>query len=240
MPQSEPLSLDALTQDVTTLTFDCYGTLIEWETGILAAVRSVFGPMGLAAPDPAILEAYARAEARVEAGPYMTYRRVLETVARDLAAEFGLRVTDDQAGAIARSLPSWRAFPDTVAAMHRLRKRFRLGVISNVDNDLFAGTVATNQLPIDWVVTAEQCSSYKPSLNNFRVAMNAQGLTPRTMLHVAESLYHDVKPCRVLGIRSVWVHRRAGRDGSGATMPADATPDLRVTSLAELADALGV
>jgi 2-haloacid dehalogenase len=229
-----------LTQDVTTLTFDCYGTLIDWETGILAAVRPVFGPAGVVPTDAELLEAYAIAEAGLESGPYQPYRTVLAGVMRELSSRFGVKIDDHQAGAIARSLPTWRAFPDTIAAMHRLRRRFRLGVISNVDDDLFAGTRDTNALPVDWVVTAEQCRSYKPSEKNFRVAMEAHGLTQRTVLHVAESLYHDVAPCRALGVRSVWVHRRAGRPGSGATHPASAVPDLRVTSLAELADALGV
>ncbi len=239
-----------LLQGVTTLTFDCYGTLVDWESGILSAVRSVFGPSGPS--DPQILEAYAQIEAKLEASPgpaassqppghaHLLYREVLTRVMRELASRFGVSIDHTQAGAIARSLPSWRAFPDTLDALHRLRSRFKLGVISNIDDDLFEGTRRTNALPIDWVVTAQQCRSYKPSLNNFRAAMAAQNLSPETMLHVAESLYHDIAPCRELGIRCVWVHRRAGREGFGATHPASATPDLRVVSLAELADVLGV
>lgn len=229
---------DSLLQGITTLTFDCYGTLIDWESGILSAVRSVIGNSHLT--DDQILHAYARAEEALEGGPYMPYAQVLRDVMRQIAAEFHVPLTEHQSGAIAASLPSWKAFPDTVAAMHRLRTRFKLGVISNIDDDLFAGTQRTSALPIDWLITAQQCGSYKPSPNNFRQAMAAHHLTPATMLHVAESLYHDIAPCRALGIRCIWVHRRHGKEGSGATFPAHATPSARVTSMTQLATLLHV
>jgi 2-haloacid dehalogenase len=217
------------------LSFDCYGTLIDWERGILGALRRVLARHAAAVDDGTLLAAYARAERDLEAGPYQPYRRVLDAVMERLATEFRFPLSSlSERRALSESLGQWDAFPETAAALAALQKRFRLAVISNVDNDLFAGTAPKLGVRPDAFVSAQQCRTYKPSLNNFRVAMERMGAGPGDLMHVAESLYHDIAPARELGIRCVWVNRR-GSAGPGASGSASATPDLEVPDLATLA-----
>ncbi len=135
-------------------------------------------------------------------------------------------------------LRSKHAFPDTVEALTRLKTKYKLAIISNTDDDLFAATVRNLGVEFDYVITAEQCRTYKPSRNNFLEALERLGLPREQVLHVAQSIYHDVVPTRALGISSVWVNRRKGLLGSGATLPAEGRPDLEVTDLKSLADLL--
>lgn len=218
------------------ITFDCYGTLVDWESGILATLRPLLAQHGVGVDDESILAAYARAEAAVEEGPYRRYREVLGEVVGLLGAEFGFVPGAEQRESLARSLPEWPLFPDTVAALERLSRRYRLGILSNVDDDLFARTAARLKVPFTWVVTAEQVGSYKPAIANFETLIERVGLPVDALVHAAQSLFHDVKPARFLGLATVWVDRRGDRAG-GATLPVDAEPDLRVPSLAALADA---
>jgi 2-haloacid dehalogenase len=134
------------------LTFDCYGTLIDWETGIADALRVA----GASGSDDELLEAFGRHEARLEAGPYLTYREVLEGALRGVAADFGFEPTDEQVAAFAGSVGDWPAFPDSAAALAALKRRFRLGVITNCDDDLFALSNRRLGVDFDWVVTAQQ------------------------------------------------------------------------------------
>ena len=137
------------------------------------------------------------------------------------------------------SLRDWPPFDDTVAALRRLGRRFRLGILSNVDDDLFADSARLLEVEFAPVVTAQQAGAYKPSRRNFELLLERAGAPRERVLHVAESLFHDVAPARALGLATVWVDRRAGQEGSGATPSATATPDARVESLAALADLLG-
>lgn len=222
------------------LTFDCYGTLINWESGILAALQPIFAAAGRTVSGEGILELYAAVEAREEAGPYRSYREILESTVRRMAARLVIPLPEAQATVLAGSIGAWPPFPDTIAALQRLKTRYKLAVISNVDDDLFAGTAKSLGNPFDAVITAQQARSYKPSANNFRVALERIGEPVDKILHCAQSLFHDIAPARSLGFSTVWVDRRAGRHGTGATPKSDATPDLRVESMAELADAAGV
>ena len=215
------------------LTFDCYGTLIDWESGILGEVRPLLAARGIPARDEEILARYAEFEAREERGPYKLYREVLRNVMSELGRVFDLRLPPAQLTPLGDSLGDWPAFAETPAALAALQRRFRLAVISNIDNDLFALTTPKLGVALDATITAQQCRSYKPSLNNFRTAIGKLGVAPEEVVHVAESRYHDIAPARSLGIRSVWVNRRAGVPG--ASGGADATPDLEVASLSELA-----
>lgn len=217
------------------LTFDCYGTLIDWEAGIAGALRGVCARHGLRRSDEELLALFAATEAPVQAGPFRPYREVLRETMRLLADRLGLAPGPEDLDALATSLPAWPPFPDTVPALRVLSRRFRLGVISNVDDDLFAGTAAQLGIGFDWVVTAQQVRSYKPSRNNFHRALERIGLPSDQVLHVAQSLFHDVGPARSLGLATVWVNRRAGRTGSGATPEASVRPDLEVPDLATLA-----
>lgn len=223
------------------LTFDCYGTLIDWETGILAGLAPVLARAGVARGDDELLEVYAKHEAALEAGPYLTYREVLAGSLRGLAADLGVQgLTDAEVATFAGSVVDWPAFADSAAALARLKERFRLGVITNCDDDLFAGSNARLGVAFDWIVTAQQARSYKPSLNNFDVAFARIDVPRERILHVAQSLFHDHVPARQAGLTSVWIDRRQGREGFGATPPAEAAPDLTVPdmkSFAELATA---
>jgi 2-haloalkanoic acid dehalogenase type II len=217
------------------LTFDCYGTLIDWEAGILAGLRPVMAASGVPASDDLLLETYARHEAALEAGPYRRYREVLAEALRGVGADLGATVSDEDAAAFGASVPAWPAFADSAEALATLHARYRLGVLTNCDDDLFAGSSRRLGDPFDMVVTAQQVGAYKPSLRGFAMVTERFGIPRERILHVAQSLFHDHVPAKRLGMATVWVDRRHGRPGSGATPPADATPDLVVPDMATIA-----
>jgi 2-haloacid dehalogenase len=217
------------------LTFDCYGTLIDWEAGILAGLRVALETHGIDTPDDAALEAFARHEAEVEAGTYRPYREVLGQVLEAMLGHVGTAPTPEERAAFGGSVADWPAFPDSAAALARLHERFKLGVITNCDDDLFAASEAKLGLTFDWVVTAQQAHRYKPNPRGFELMFERVGLPPTRILHVAQSLFHDHVPAKRLGLSTVWVDRRGSRPGFGATPPAEATPDLSVPDMATLA-----
>ena len=220
------------------LTFDCYGTLIDWEAGISTGIRNVLDAHGAGGgiDDEALLVAYAEAEAELEAGPYLPYRDVLGQALRRVCAAHGIAPTDTEVEGFGGSVADWPAFPDSADALARLARRFRLGVITNCDDDLFAASNRRLGVTFDWVVTAQQLGSYKPDPRNFRLALEKIGLPRERILHVAQSLYHDHVPARALGLATAWIDRRHGRPGSGATPPATAVPDVTAASMAAFAD----
>jgi len=222
------------------VTFDCYGTLIDWEQGILNALQPVLAPHGIEVGEDELLERYARHEAALEAGTYVPYRDVLAESVRGLCGEFGFSPSDDDARGFAQALGDWPAFHDTAPALRRLHERFRLGVITNCDRDLFALSNRRLGVTFDWVVTAQDAGAYKPSDTPFELAFETIDVPRDRILHAAQSLFHDHVPGKKLGLTTVWVDRRQGRPGSGATPPASATPDLTVPDMRTLADvALG-
>ncbi len=226
--------------DVDVLTFDCYGTLIDWEAGILAGLRPLAGPAADGIADDELLERYAAAEAEVESGPYLRYREVLAHAGATVLRGLGAEPDGDALGAFGGSVVDWPAFPDSTDALTRLHRRFRLAVITNCDDDLFAASARRLGIEFDEVVTAQQAGAYKPSHRNFELAFGRLAVPRARILHVAQSLFHDHVPARELGLASVWIDRRRGRAGSGATPEAVATPDAAVASMAEFADlALG-
>jgi 2-haloacid dehalogenase len=218
------------------LTFDCYGTLIDWEAGIAGGLQAVIGGAGIEARDDDLLERYARHEAVLEAGPYQTYRRILAEAMRRVCAEVGVEPPDDDVARFAGGVGEWPAFADSAHALRALARRFRLGVITNCDDDLFAGSQRRLEVTFDWVVTAEQARNYKPSLANFELAFERIGLPRERILHVAQSLFHDHVPAKSLGLATVWIDRRRDRPGFGATPPAEATPDLVAPDMASFAE----
>jgi len=221
--------------DFDVLTFDCYGTLIDWESGILAAIRPILDGHGIEAADEAILEAFGRHEAELEAGPYKRYRDILGGVLTSMLEHFGQAPTDEEVARFGGSVADWPAFPDSAEALASLHRRFRLGVITNCDDDLFAASAARLGFEPDWVITAQQAKRYKPNPRNFELAFERIGLPPKRILHVAQSLFHDHVTAKRLGLSTVWVDRRGSRPGSGATPPAAAKPDLVVPDMATLA-----
>jgi 2-haloacid dehalogenase len=218
------------------LSFDCYGTLIDWEAGLLAAAGRLLGTGARDVADDRILEAFARHEQQLEAGPYLSYRAVLAEVARALGAELGRPVSDAAAAAFGSSVADWPAFPDSHAALERLQARFRLAILTNCDDDLFEASRQRLGIRFDTVVTAQQVGSYKPDRRNFEALLERLAIPRERVLHVAQSLFHDHVPARALGFTTVWVDRRQGLVGAGATPPAEVTPDLVVPDLAGLAD----
>ena len=219
------------------LTFDCYGTLIDWEAGLLAALREAL-PDADGVGDDALLESYAGYEAEAERPPYRSYREVLATGLRGVTADLGLEVADDAVGRFSESVPDWPAFPDSGEALARLHDRYRLGVITNCDTDLFAASERRLGVTFDWVVTAQMARSYKPARAGFELAFETIGAPRERILHVAQSLFHDHVTAKALGLHTVWIDRRHDRPGSGATPPAQAEPDATYPSMEAFADAV--
>src|SRR5579862_6034185 len=217
------------------LTFDCYGTLINWEAGILAALRPIFLAHGKTIDDSVALQMYGDFEQRSEQGAFQPYCDVLSSVVRQFGAELGFSPSEQEVRSLPNSLPAWEPWPDTVAALHGLKTRYRLAILSNVDDDLFALTRPKLEVEFDEVVTAGQAKAYKPSLKLFELALERIQAPAHRVLHVGQSIYHDVVPAQKLGLATVWVNRPSARPGVGAVKAAQATPDLTVSSLEQLA-----
>jgi 2-haloacid dehalogenase len=220
------------------ITFDCYGTLINWEAGILGCIHRILAAHGKDTDDATILRLYGDFEARAEQGEYRRYREVLQSVVRQFGEQFGFSPTESETQSLPESLPHWKPWADTVSTLRELQKHFRLAIISNVDDDLFVGTRAQLGVTFDQIVTAQQAGAYKPSLKIFELALTRIGVPAHRILHVGQSIYHDVLPARSLGLATVWVNRPSPRAGVGAVKAADGRPDLQVSSLVELASAV--
>lgn len=223
-------------EEFDALTFDCYGTLVDWERGILDGIRAAVGDR-LAAPEEELLEEYARHEAALEAGDYLRYREVVAAALRGICADRGVELSDAEAAAFGNSVGDWPPFPDSAAALAGLATRFRLGVITNCDDDLFARTRARLGVDFAWIVTAEQARGYKPRIETFELAFERIDVPRERIIHVAQSLFHDHVPAKQLGMTTVWIDRRGGRRGSGATPPASASPDMTFAGMRSFAAA---
>ena len=213
------------------LTFDCYGTLIDWERGIGEAFAAAAHADGVTLDRAAVLGAYHELEPRIQGERYRRYREVLALAARAVADRLGWRLAPGREAFLPDSLPEWPPFPDTNDALRRLKDAgHRLVILSNVDDDLLAGTRRHLGVEFDFVVTAQQVGSYKPALGHFTTARERIGAAP--WAHVAQSYFHDVQPARALGLPTVWINRKGERppDGRGA--------DHEFRTLAEAADFL--
>lgn len=211
------------------ITFDCYGTLIDWEAGIGQAFARAAARDGVRLNPSAVLQAYLELEPAVEAEAFRPYREVLAETARRVAARLGWRLDPARATFLAESLPDWPAFDDTNPALERLARRgYRLGILSNVDDDLLAGTLRHLTVTFDLVVTAQQVRSYKPAPAHFLRAR--ERLAGRRWLHAAQSYFHDVAPARALGVPVAWINRKQ------EPAPAGAAPDRVFATLTGLAD----
>lgn len=219
------------------LTFDCYGTLINWEAGILSALHRILSAHGKDLDDATMLKLYGDFELLAEQGTFRPYKEVLQLVVRQFADELHFTPTPQELRSLSDSLASWKPWPDTVAALRQLKSRFRLAILSNVDDALFAGTRLQLEVEFDAVITAQQAQAYKPSLKIFEFALSRINAPAHRVLHVGQSIYHDVVPAQTLGLATVWVNRPSARPGVGAVKAANATPDLTVSTLEELAAA---
>ena len=227
------MALDSDAYDA--LTFDCYGTLIDWATGISRALQPMLQNHDVAVEDDDLFRLYARFEHDVESGKYVKYREVLRRVARRLGDHFGFTPTNAELERFSDSVGQWPVFDDTNDALAQLSEHFRLAVVSNVDNDLFHDTARHFTVEFDDVITGEQVGAYKPELSPFETAFTRLGVPPNRLLHVAQSVYYDVNPAGRMGISCVWVQRYGERfdPPTPQTAPVCTVPDL-----SSLADAL--
>jgi 2-haloacid dehalogenase len=219
-----------------TLTFDCYGTLIDWETGILSVLRPMLATHRSFLSNAQILEFYSDLEAEAEHREFQPYREVLQTVVGGFGQRLGFKPSKVELRSLPESLATWRPFPDTVGALRKLHARYRLAIISNVDDDLFAHSAVKLEVPFDFVVTAQQARAYKPSKKIFQLAEQTIRIPRSEWLHVGQSIYHDVIPAKSLGIATAWVNRPSARPGAGAAKAASSQPDLEVPDLRSLAE----
>jgi 2-haloacid dehalogenase len=218
---------------LTTLTFDCYGTLIDWETGAITVLRPLLLRHGIGLPDDEIVAAFQDIDGALCEPPYKPYRAVLAGVVEGFGRRFGFRVEAADREALVSSVGSWRPFPDTVAALQVLGSRYRLAIISNIDDDLFAITARQLGVEFDLVVTAEQARYYKPHPAIFEEALRRLAVEPRCIAHVAEGVT-EIPPARRLGCTTIWVRR----NGRSARLLTEA-PDLEVPDLNFLLPPLG-
>jgi len=216
------------------LTFDCYGTMIDWESGIFSALRPILAAHQQSISDSALLELYSELELKAESGEFLCYRDVLQSVVRGFGERLGFSPNDAEVRSLPESLANWQPFPDTVEALRKLKSRYQLAVISNVDDDLFASTAPKLGVAFDHVITAQQAGCYKPCMRMFKLAEDRIGVSREQWLHVGQSIYHDVIPAQSLGIATVWVNRRSPRPGAGAAKAASGKPDLEVPNLRTL------
>ena len=233
--------------DFKVLTFDCYGTLIDWESGMIEALRPLTGKVGRPLTRNEILEAHAFHESSQQRQtPAKPYRDLLPIVFKRLAEQWGVSVTREQCAAYGRSVGNWPAFADSPGALQYLKQFYTLVILSNVDNESFEGSRKRLQVEFDAVVTAEDAGSYKPDIRNFEHMMERLGaglggttIGKQDILHTAESLFHDHKPANRFGVASCWIYRRYQDQGFGATMDPGDMPrfDFKFTSLAALAKA---
>jgi 2-haloacid dehalogenase len=216
------------------LSFDCYGTLVDWESGILAALGPVFATHNINPTDGEILKLYTEIERRAEEDKFSEYKEVLRRVVREIGNRLGFVPSPPELNCLVDSLKNWRPFPDTFGALQTLKKTFKLAIISNIDDDLFAFSAKHLKVEFDWIITSEQAKSYKPSLHNFKFAIERIGVSPEKILHVAQSIHYDIIPARILGLSTVWVNRKKSKEGFGATPPESVYPDLEVPDLKTL------
>ena len=230
--------------DFDAMSFDCYGTLIDWEAGLAAVLGSWARARGLQLDDEALLVAYSTHESRAEADyPSESYPEILARSMRELGRQFNTEVTDDDAARIAGSVRDWPAFPDSPSALAALDARYQLIILSNVDRDSFAASNRRLGVTFTSVLTAQDIGSYKPSPRNFAALLAEAarlGIDDSRLLHVAQSLFHDHVPAKQAGLRTVWINRRHDRLGWGATPapPDHVLPDWEFPSLQALADAV--
>jgi 2-haloacid dehalogenase len=212
------------------MTFDCYGTLIDWERGLLNAIQPLLRSHGVRLSDAQVLEIYSEVEPQ-EQSPYRPYREVLANIVRRFGERLSFIASEQEAESLPNSLPAWLPFPDTNPALEKLETKYKLAIISNTDDALFAATSRHFGIRFDEVITAEQVKAYKPSPAPFQLALQRLKLAREQVLHVGQSIHHDVLPAKSLGLSTVLVHRR----GFGATRPSSGEPDLRVPDLKTLA-----
>jgi len=226
------------TKEITDLTFDCYGTLIDWERGIVETVIPILRNHGVEAIARDILEVYRDVEALVEMAPYSTYAEVLRRIMEEFGRHFGVPLALSEEHALIDSIGNWPPFKDTVSSLRRLHQSFRLSIVSNVDDELFARTQRCLGIEFDQIITSQQVRSYKPAHGHFEEAIRRLAVPKKSILHVAQSLYHDHVPAKEIGLRTAWIKRTSVLGRNGLAPSAEVAPDITAQSLGELTDLL--
>ena len=230
--------------DFKMLTFDTYGTLIDWESGIYTALAPLLDKLPIRLERDEVLELFAECEMRQQAAePRQLYRDLLADVARAMAAKWQLKLSDDEAREFGRSVKHWPAFADSAESLDYLRQHYLMATVTNCDRISYMGSNARLEIEWDGIYTAQDIGCYKPELRNFEYSFERArrdlGILPHQILHVAQSLTHDMVPATQMGMTKVWINRRHNVEGLGATAPpqGDYTIEFEYNSMADFADA---
>lgn len=222
------------------LSFDVYGTLIDFEGGILEAMKPVLKAHSVHLSDEQILEVYGEIEARIQDDEFIPYREVLRNAVLAFGERFGFMPSVSETNCLLDSFESWRPFPDVVESLEKLKQRFQLAILSNVDDALFAVSAKHLDVAFDWVITSQQARSYKPSAGAFEFAVQQIGVSPEKILHISNSMYHDIIPARAFGLSTLWVNGRPYMAGFGAIPPVSGCPDFEVPDLQTMVSIMGL
>ncbi len=203
------------------ISFDCYGTLIDWKQGVIQSLHPLLAEYHLNIPEEDLFTLFAEADRYFTSGKYITYREILIRTMKWIADRLGINLYGNDEKALTGSFPNWKPFPDVQEALGQLKRKYPLVILSNVDDDLFSFTRKLLGVTFDEVITAYQVRSYKPAPVHFREALDRLGLEPGgDLLHVAQSIYHDIDPCREMGIPHIWINRYDEPfQGSGSCPP---------------------
>jgi 2-haloacid dehalogenase len=213
------------------LSFDVYGTLIDFEQGILGALKPVLKGHSVQLIDEQILELYGEIEASIQEGEFIPYKEVLRNVVLEFGERFDFSPSPSELNCLVNTLWGWMPLPHVVESLKILKQKYRLAIISNIDDDLFSLTAQHLGVDFDWIITSEQAQSYKPSVHTFKFALEKIDVSPEKMLHISNSMYHDIIPARALHMSTVWVNERPYMAGFGATPPVSGSPDFEVPDL---------
>jgi 2-haloacid dehalogenase len=216
-------------KDYEYLSFDCYGTLIDWERGILNFFENILSQHNTSPQE--VLKSYALFEAEAEHGEYKSYREILKIVFQKFSLKYNFEIEHGQEYSLSESVKVWPAFPDSNKALNKLQEKYKLVIISNIDDDLFAHSEALLGVKFDYIFTAQQMGSYKPSIHNFKYVKEKLNLTNDNWLHVAQSLYHDHVPASKMNIDSVWIKRQSAAGDQGIAPVVEIVPSRKYDSM---------
>ncbi len=215
------------------ISFDCYGTLVDWESGIVETVKSVFEKYGKVVESSEILKLYSQIEPELEK-TYKPYKEVLKLVMKKLGEHFGIKLSEVDENALVDSIGNWPVFPDTTETLKKIKELHKIAVISNVDDDIFKLTQEKIGVKFDYIITAQRVGAYKPSMKVFKYAYREFKVSKNEWIHVAQSIFHDIIPAKKFGVKTILVKRR----GFGATPEAYEDADYIAENLKDVIEIL--
>lgn len=196
-------------QKIRLLSFDCYGTLIDWKESVLSILKSFFKDSPLSFSREELFRAFLEADRKMITDSYLPYREILAQVIELMAEDLRFSIDPASRYLLSDRFSEWTPFSDTIQSLKKLKQKFQLAIISNVDDELFSISNSLLEVEFDFIVTAQQLGSYKPDHRNFEKALEVFGIEKEEHLHVAQSIYHDIVPANQLGLNKVWVNRYA-------------------------------